>query len=250
MTTELALLVAGAAAGGFVQGISGFAFGLTALSFWAWGIEPGLATVMAVFGGLAGQLFSTATLRRRPPPATLLPLLAGALFGIPLGVLLLADLDAALFKGLLGALLLVCCPALLLAGRLPTIAAGGRLADAAAGAVGGLLCGVGGVPGIASALWCLLRGYDKDLARAVVQHFNLAALAATFVALIAAGRVTREMLPLFPAVALALLLPSALGARLHAGLGQAAFRRIVLVLLTASGAAMLVAALPHGGAHP
>jgi uncharacterized protein len=30
----------GAAVGGFVQGLSGFAFGLAAMAIWAWCIEP------------------------------------------------------------------------------------------------------------------------------------------------------------------------------------------------------------------
>jgi len=243
MSGELLLLVAGAAAGGFVQGVSGFAFGMTALSFWAWGLEPGLATVMAVFGGLCGQLFSLATLPRRIPLAQLLPFVAGGFIGIPLGLVLLAGVDPVAFRGILGSLLLVFCPLMLFSARIPKIAGGGRLADAAAGIAGGFVCGVGGIPGIASSLWCMLRGYEKNLARTLIQTFNLTVLATTFTALVAGGTVTRGMLPQFAIVALALIVPSAFGARVFAGLDQAAFRRVVLALLFLSGAAMLAAAL-------
>ena len=40
MAPELRLLMAGAAVAGFVQGLSGFTFGMVAMSFCVWGIEP------------------------------------------------------------------------------------------------------------------------------------------------------------------------------------------------------------------
>ncbi|MET0890224.1 MAG: sulfite exporter TauE/SafE family protein, partial [Stenotrophomonas maltophilia] len=36
----------GAIVAGFVQGLSGFAFGLVALSFWAWVLDPKLAATL------------------------------------------------------------------------------------------------------------------------------------------------------------------------------------------------------------
>ena len=51
-----ALVALGAVLGGFVQGLSGFAFGLTATSIWAWALSPRPAAVLAVFGALTGQL--------------------------------------------------------------------------------------------------------------------------------------------------------------------------------------------------
>lgn len=56
MEQALLLIALGAALVGFAQGVSGFAFALVALSVWAWGVEPRLAAVLAVFGSLAGQL--------------------------------------------------------------------------------------------------------------------------------------------------------------------------------------------------
>ena len=58
------------------------------------------------------------------------------------------------------------------------------------------------------------------------------------------GIVTRAMLPMFAVVAPAMLIPVLLGARVYIGLSEAAFRRVVLWLLTASGVALLVSALP------
>ena len=55
MRDELLLLAGGAALAGLVQGISGFAFAMVAMSVWVWGLDPRLAAVMAVSGALVGQ---------------------------------------------------------------------------------------------------------------------------------------------------------------------------------------------------
>jgi uncharacterized membrane protein YfcA len=75
----------------------------------------------------------------------------------------------------------------------------------------------------------------------------MATLAATFVALVSVGAVTRDMLPSFPVVALSLVGPSMLGARIYKGLTPAAFRRVILLLLLCAGAAMLAASLAVRG---
>jgi uncharacterized protein len=245
---DLALLLAGAVIAGFVQGLSGFGFSMVAMTVWVWGLSPQLAAVMGVFGSLTGQLVAAFTVRRSLAVATLAPFIAGGLLGIPIGVWLLPRLDAALFKLVLGALLVTCCPAMLLSSRLPRVVPAGagaaRLGDGLAGAAGGVMGGLGGFTGVIPTLWCTLRGFDKAGQRSVIQNFNLATLAVTMAAYAASGAVTRPMWPLLPLVAASIVLPSLLGARLYRGLGEASFRRLVLGLLTAAGAAMLITALP------
>jgi len=238
------VLVVGAALAGFVQGLSGFAFSLVSMSIWAWTVEPRLAAVLAVFGGLCGQIVAAVTVRRGFGWRRLGPFVVGGLAGLPLGLLLLPHLDVVLFKGLLGTLLVVWCPAMLLASRLPRITHGGRLADGVAGLLGGLMGPLGGFTGAIPTLWCTLRGFEKEAQRAVVQNFNLAMLSVTMASYFATGVVTREMWPMFAVVGPAMLIPSLLGARLYLGLSEVAFRRLVLGLLTASGVALLVSAVP------
>ena len=67
------IIALGAAAAGFVQGLSGFAFGMVAMSFWAWVLEPRDAAVLTVFGSLLGQVLSAITVRRGFALAKLLP---------------------------------------------------------------------------------------------------------------------------------------------------------------------------------
>ncbi|VFR57315.1 putative inner membrane protein [plant metagenome] len=246
MPVETIVVVAlGAVVAGFVQGLSGFAFGLVAMSLWAWTLDPALAAVLAVFGALTGQVMAAVSVRRPFALARLWPFLLGGLLGVPLGVALLPRLDVDWFKAVLGLLLVIWCPAMLMARRLPAVTAGGRVADGTAGMAGGIMSGIGGFAGALPTLWCTLRGFEKDTQRGLIQNFNLAMLSVTMATYLLQGLVTRPMLPLFAIVGPIVLLTAFLGGKVYIGLSEAAFRRVVLGLLTASGVAMLVAAVPN-----
>ncbi len=235
----------GAIVGGFVQGLTGFAFSLVAMSIWAWTVEPRLAATLAVFGALTGQIVGVFSVRRGFDWKLLLPFLAGGIVGIPIGVFLLPLLDANLFKAMLGALLVVWCPVMLAAPQLPNVTFGGRAADSIVGLIGGVMGGIGGLAGAIPTLWCSLRGMKKDHQRAVIQNFNLTTLALAMLTYLVTGVVTADMLPFFAIVAPAILIPSLIGARLYIGISEAAFRAIVLGLLTIAGVALLASSLPH-----
>lgn len=245
MTPELWLLVVGAAVAGFVQGLSGFAFGMVAMSFWVWGIDPRVAAVMAVFGSLTGQIVAVVSSRRGLRLQALAPFLVGGAVGIPMGIAVLPHLNPDVFKLVLGTMLVLWCPVMLFSSHLPKVTGGGRLADGVVGAAGGFMGGIGGFTGVVPTLWCTLRGLAKDEQRAIIQNFNLAALSCTMLGYVVTGTVTRDMWPLLPWVAAALLVPVLLGSRLYVGLSEAAFRKLVLTLLSLSGVAMLVSAVPR-----
>jgi uncharacterized membrane protein YfcA len=244
MDATLLIIAIGAIVAGFVQGLSGFAFGLVAMSFWVWTIDPMLAAALVVFGSLLGQVLAMFSVRRGFNMARLLPFVVGGLLGIPLGVLVLPLLDANLFKAFLGVLLAVWCPVMLLTPRLPALRIGGRLADGVIGAVGGFMGGIGGFSGVIPTLWCNLRRLDKDEQRAVIQNFNLTMQAVTFATYVGSGIITRKTLPMFAVVAPAMLIPTLLGTRLYLGISESTFRKIVLSLLTLSGIALLASSLP------
>lgn len=244
MDATLAVVIAGAVAAGFVQGLSGFAFGLVATSIWAWWLPPQMVAPLSVFGALVGQLIAAVTVRRGLHWPRLWPLLAGGLAGIPIGLVLLPRLDAPSFQLGVGLLLALWCPVMLFSGRIPKLHHGGRVADAMAGLLGGLTGAIAGFAGPIPTLWVTLRGWDRDTLRSVVQNFNLAMLVVTLLAYAASGLLARSLWPLLPWVAAAVLLPVLLGARLYAGLATEAFRRVVLALLALTGAALLLRALP------
>jgi len=241
--SEMWVLAFGAAVAGLVQGISGFAFAMVAMAIWVWGVDPALAAVMAVFGGLTGQVISVIRVRRGWHLELLWPFVLGSAIGIPIGTWLLPMLDANRFKLVLGSLLVVCCSAMLATDNLPYFRRGGRLADAFVGLLGGVMAPLSGFSGLAPALWCTLRGYTKDAHRAVLQNFNLVVLAATFASLVWSGRAHAGLAPQMAVVAGSLIIPSIYGSKIYIGMSPVAFKRGVLWLLLLAGVLMLASAL-------
>jgi len=244
MDSTFIVVLLGAILAGFVQGLSGFAFGMVSMSVWVWVLPPQVAAALAILGALVGQLLGTFTVRRGFQWRLLLPFLAGGLVGIPLGALVLRVLDPILFRACLGAVLLTVCPLMLMANRLPSIRGVGRGADAAIGVVGGIMSAIGGFAGTVPALWCALRGWDKAVQRAVIQNFSLAILAVSAVVYLASGMLPVQSLSLLAVVLPAMLIPNILGSRVYVGISEQSFRRIVLGLLILSGLVLVSTAVP------
>jgi len=244
MDPVLAYVILGACAAGFIQGLSGFAFGLTAMAFWAWVVAPQLAAPMVVFGSLLGQVLAVGSLRRGFDLRRALPFILGGVLGVPAGAALLPHIDQTVFKAVVGALLAVWCPTMLCIRALPRIHHGGALADGAVGAIGGIMGGLGGLTGPAPTLWCALRGWDKDAQRAIFQRFNLVMHALTLSVYATSGLITAEARGMFVVIAPAMVIPALIGARLYAGFSDATFRRLILILLLISGLVLLASSVP------
>src|SRR5579863_9852658 len=98
MNTLTYTVLIGALAAGFVQGLSGFAFGLVAMTIWVWTIAPQLAGPLVVFGSLVGQLLSLGSFRRSFSLRRLWPFVLGGCVGTPIGVWMLHYVDPNVFK--------------------------------------------------------------------------------------------------------------------------------------------------------
>src|ERR1019366_6655840 len=221
MDQTVLFVVVGAVVAGFVQGLSGFAFALVAMGIWAWALDPVLAGPLVVFGSLIGQLLATGSMWRTLNPWRAFPFVLGGILGVPIGVALL---------------LVVWCPIMLFAPELPRISWGGKWADAGVGWIGGIMGGLGGLTGPAPILWATLRGWDRHAQRAVFQVFNISMHSLTLTMYFISGTVPSRALPLFAIMIPAMLVPSIVGYRLYRRVSDIAFRRVVLGLLTASGA--------------
>lgn len=233
------LIAVGAALAGFAQGVSGFAFALVSLSIWAWGIDPTLAAVLTVFGSLVGQLVTLPFVWRGFSLRHALPFIVGGLLGVPLGVQLVGVADPNLFKFGLGLFLLVYCPSMLLLRPDMRIGFGGRLADGAAGWLGGFLGGLAGISGPIPTLWTTLRGWDKDEQRGILQGFNIAMHTATLAIYALTARISGEMATPILVTGVVLVPFAILGVLVFKRLTTIAFRRLVLLVLTVSGLALV-----------
>ena len=243
MDQPFLIVALGAAAAGFVQGLSGFAFGLVAMGIWAWALDPVLAGPLVVFGSLVGQMLATRALWRALNPWRALPFVVGGVIGVPLGVALLRYINPVTFKACVGLLLVVWCPVMLWSSDLPHVRWGGKWADACVGWIGGVMGGLGGLTGPAPILWATLRGWDRHAQRAIFQVFNVCMHGLTMTIYIVSGTVPHRALPLFAVMLPAMLIPSIVGYRLYHRVSDITFRRVVLGLLTISGAVLIITSL-------
>lgn len=245
MDTYLIIVLFGAALAGFVQGLSGFAFALVSLSVWAWAVEPALAAPMAVFGSLLGQIVTLPITGRTFNLKGMLPFVIGGVIGVPLGIALLQILDPTGFKFAVGLFLIAYCASTLFIPPQISLTFGGKWADGVAGWFGGIFGGLGGMAGAIPTLWCTMRGMDKERQRGVIQGFNLSMHVTTLAGYFLAGTIiTAETIDHFVLVGLALVGPALVGAVLFNRLDTRAFKRLVLVLLFASGVVLTVSTAP------
>lgn len=238
-----ALILVGAGAAGFVQGVAGFAMALVASVFWAGLVPPTMFGPLVALTSTATQAMTLRSVLAGLDLRLAAPMVAGGLCGIPLGVALIPHIDAAGFRLGVGVLLCIYCPAMLLVRQMPHVTWGGRWADAAAGFVGGIMGGLAGLAGPAPILWCALQGWERDRQRAMVQTFIIATQAGSVLAYAAAGLITWEVLRIEAWVLPCAMVPSLLGVRLYSRLGGETFRRLVLAVLAVSGVALVAESL-------
>jgi uncharacterized membrane protein YfcA len=117
--------------------------------------------------------------------------------------------------------------------------AGGIAADAGVGFLNGVLGGATGFAGIIAAIWCQLRGWPKDQQRAVFQPVGVATFAMSAAWLGGQGAISRDVVWLFGLGLPALLAGTWVGLKLYDRLDDVQFRKVVLILLLASGAVLL-----------
>ena len=243
---DLALFIGATFAAALVAGMAGFAFGLVAAAVWLHVLTPLQTTTLIVAFGLIVQGYSVWKLRRALKPARLLPFLLGGAIGLPLGVELLRWTPAAYVRTAVGVCLVLFSVWSLAKPQLKRISAGGRLADGGVGVLSGILGGMTGFGGILPTIWSGLRGWPKDEQRAVFQPTGVAIFLGTALMLGGTGSITVDTTRLFLIGLPALLAGSWLGLKLYGRLDEAGFRKVVLVLLLASGAALVAPALIGG----
>ena len=105
----LAFILAGAFAGGFVNGLSGFGTSMTALAFWLYVLPPTIAAPLAVTCSMVGHLQTFPAIWRQINVKQVLPFILGGIGGIPFGVYLLSQITGDSFKLYLGILIIGYC---------------------------------------------------------------------------------------------------------------------------------------------
>jgi uncharacterized membrane protein YfcA len=236
----LGLFLVGAFIGGFASGLAGFAMGFVVSGIWLHLITPIQTTALIVGYGLWTQGYGVWKLRRSLSWRNVAPFIIGGTIGVPIGTMLLTYLDPAYLRSGVG-LLLVLYGIYGLTQPVFKPLQAGVVADGAVGFLNGLLCGLTGLPGFIITIWCQLRGWTKDVQRAVFQPVMLAAIVMTAISLSVTGAVTADIVQLYLLGLPALLAGLWFGFKLYGRLDDAAFRKLILLLLLVSGFALIVA---------
>jgi uncharacterized membrane protein YfcA len=236
---QVVIVLAGALAGGVVNGLTGFGTAITAMGLWLYVLPPTVAASLAVICSVVSQLQTLPMVWPTIRWQWALPLLIPGLLGVPVGTLLLPHIDARSFKLGIGAFLVLYSAYVLVRRTQISSAWGGRTADGVVGFAGGILGGLTGMSGVLPVIWTDIRGWTKEQRRGVMQAFNMSILSFALASYAYAGFLTREV-----ALATAAALPATiggaqLGAFMYRRLADRGYQRIVMLLLFVSGVVLI-----------
>jgi uncharacterized membrane protein YfcA len=224
--------------GGIASGLAGFAMGFVVSGIWLHILTPVQTTALIVGYGLLTQGYGVWKLRQALAWKSIAPFIVGGVIGVPIGTMLLTYLNPTYLRSGVGVLLVIygvyglAQPALK---PLPS----NRLSDASIGLANGILAGLTGLPGFIITVWCQLRGWKKDVQRAIFQPVMLAAILANVVSLGVAGAITADILRLYLIGLPAMVAGLWVGFKLYGKLDDAAFRKVILVLLLVAGLGLM-----------
>src|SRR5712691_8749952 len=176
---NVAIYVTATFAAALVTGVAGFAFGLVAAGVWLHILTPMQTATLIIAFGLVVQGISVWKLRHALDWSRLWPFLLGAAFGVPLGVAILRWADPRQVQVGVGAFLVLYSTYSLARPTLAPVRGGGLPLDAGVGVLNGVLGGLTGLAGIVVVIWSALRGWPKDVQRAVFQPVGVATFAMT-----------------------------------------------------------------------
>jgi uncharacterized membrane protein YfcA len=237
--TVLGLYLLATFIGGMTTGIAGFAMGLVVSGVWLHILTPIQTAALIVGYALLAQTFSIWKLRHAMSWRKVMPFIIGGAVGVPIGTMLLAYTNPAYLRIGVGVLLvLYSIYGLAKPARKPV--PGGVPADIGIGFFNGLLGGMTGLGGIVVTVWCQLRNWPKDVQRAVFQPVILAAQTMTAISLAFAGAYTTDTIKLYLYGVPALAAGVWIGLKLYGKLDEAAFRKVILVLLLVSGLSLVL----------
>ena len=240
---QLLIYLAATFLAALVTGIAGFAFGLVAAAAWLHILTPLQTATLIIAFGLVVQGISVWKLRGALRWGRLWPFLLGAALGVPLGVAILGWANPDHVRSAIGGVLVLYSAYSLARPSMEPVTNAGPAADAGVGFLNGILGGLTGLAGILTTIWCGMRGWRKDEQRAVFQPIGVAIFAMSGLWLGVNGSISHDTIWFFIVGLPVLLAGTWVGLKLYGYLDEAAFRKIVLVLLLVSGVALVLPAI-------
>jgi uncharacterized protein len=225
--------------GAFVSGLAGFAFSAVAGGILLHVLQPLEAVPLMMACSVGVQATNLWALRKNIQWKDSLILVLGGLLGVPIAVWLLHLTDARTFREGFGLMVTLYASYMLFRPSLTYLQQMNRGRNALIGFGGGLIGGLTAMPGALPTIWCDMHGVPKNQQRGLVQPFiaamQLFALALMLMRNDLSSKLLFDLLLSIPA----LLAGSILGIFAFRHVNDATFRRIVLIILLASGLMLL-----------
>jgi uncharacterized membrane protein YfcA len=244
-TTFLVFLALGAAAGGFINGLTGTGTALFSLGFYLMILPPmtavAMVSLLSVLAGIQGLWIVRSDIKANK--SKLLRFLIPGLLGVPLGILLLDSINAQTLRIGIGLLLIVYGGYFSFRTALPSITKATPKIDSCVGLIGGVLGGLASVSGALPVIWLSMRPWTKGQIRAVLQTFNMFVLSATTTLLFFKGAFDATAIKALVIVIPIGLIASQLGIFVFKRLSDNLFRRVLIGLSLLMGAGILLHAL-------
>jgi uncharacterized protein len=239
---NLTLFLAATFFGGLTSGLTGFAAGLVVSGVWLHIISPIQTAVLIAAYGVVNQGYGIWKVRHALKWRRVLPFVIGGAVGVPLGAYLLTYANPVYLRIGVG-VLLVAYATYNLARPACSPVNSNATADLGIGVMNGLLGGLTGLGGVISTVWVQLGGGPKDAQRAVFQPVLFMTMTMTTLTFAASGHLFNDgVFKLFLLGLPALLVGLWVGVFLYGKLDDAAFRKVILVLLLVSGLSLAVPA--------
>ena len=191
---------------------------------------------------LTGQFTTLFSVRKGFEWGRIAPFVVGGVFGVPMGVFILHNVDPVRFRLVLGVLFSLYGVYGLAAPAAPKLKWGGRALDAVVGGIGGALGGLGGISGSVPAIWTQLRGCKRDLRRAIMQVYNIVMHSFTLTIYWQTHALNATSGKLYALAVAPMLIASVYGARLYKRFSERGFAQLVMAAIAASGLALVVGA--------
>jgi uncharacterized membrane protein YfcA len=243
LTSLVSYLLLGTAvfAGGFVSGMAGFAFSAVAGSILLHVLQPSEAVPLMMACSVGVQASTLLALRTSMRWKESLFLIIGGLLALPIALYLLQNADTRTLRMAFGALIVTYAAYSLFRPTLNQFRSSDRQGrNILVGFGGGLIGGLTAMPGALPTIWCDMQGVPKDQQRGLVQPFIAAMQVSALILMLYHNELPSKIL-----VDLAVSLPplavgTMLGVLMFRRINEAVFRRVILIMLLASGLSLVI----------
>lgn len=233
ISTVMAVLLLGSA----IQGVVGFGMGLVSVPLMMHFLPPVTVPPISIVVGTFMNAIFLWSLRRFVSWKLIAALLFGAALGVMPGVLMLKVIPVGPFRLGAGAMFALSGISLLLGMKCPVK---NKVLQFAVGLIAGVLNGALGAPGAPVAFFLAAGDVDKDVFRASIAAFFLALNIITLGVMVQqdvlSGALFCQSLLMLPAI----FAGSVLGLRLAKFVPQKLFRRLVTIVIIASGVSLMI----------